>query len=87
MRYEYETPRTERFNRTRGFASNTPSPLLVPGLAPRGGLLYAATDGRPRGLYDADRNNFAPRLGFAFSVTKKMAVRGGVELSSVPVVG
>ena len=88
VRYEYETPRTERFNRTtRGFAYDTPSPLRAPGLDLRGGLLYAAAEGRPRGLYDPDRNNFAPRLGFAFSVTKKTAVRGGVALSYVPVVG
>ena len=88
VRYEYETPRTERFNRTtRGFAYDTPSPLRVPGLDLRGGLLYAAAEGRPRGLYEPDRNNFAPRLGFAFSLTKKTAVRGGVALSYVPVVG
>lgn len=88
LRYEYETPRTERYNRTvRGWAYNQPSPLKVPGLNLTGGLLYAGVDGRPRGLYDPDRNNFAPRLGFAFSITKKTVVRGGYALTYIPVVG
>ncbi|MFB3826888.1 MAG: TonB-dependent receptor domain-containing protein [Bryobacteraceae bacterium] len=85
VRYEYETPRTERFNRTtRGFAYDTPSPLRVPGLDLRGGLLYA---GHPRGLYDPDRNNLAPRLGFAFTINRETVVRGGAALSYIPVVG
>ena len=32
------------------------------------GLLYAGVDGRPRGIYQPDRNNFQPRLGAAWSV-------------------
>lgn len=88
LRYEYETPRTERYNRTtRGFAYNTPSPLQVPGLDLRGGLLYAGVNGRPRGLYEPDRNNFAPRLGFAYSLNRRTVLRGGVALSYIPVVG
>lgn len=87
VRYEYETPRTERFNRTtRGFAYNTPSPLPVPGLDLRGGLLYAGIGGNPRGIYDPDRNNVAPRIGFAFSVNPKTVLRGGYALYYIPVV-
>lgn len=88
LRYEYESPRTERFDRTtRGFAYRTSSPVAVPGLDLRGGLLYAGMNGQPRGLYAPDRNNFAPRLGFAYSVTKKTVLRGGVALAYIPVVG
>ena len=87
LRYEYESPRTERYDRTvRGFAYNTPSPLKVPGLDLRGGLLYAGAGGLPRGLYDPDRNNLAPRFGFAFSATKTTILRGGYALSYIPVV-
>ncbi|MGH6631130.1 MAG: hypothetical protein ACREB3_15495, partial [Burkholderiales bacterium] len=53
----------------------------------RGGLLYAGVGGQSRGLYDADRNNFAPRIGFAYSVMKQMVLRGGYALSYIPVVG
>lgn len=88
LRYEYETPRTERYNRTvRGWAYGQQSPLRVPGLNLTGGLLYAGTGGQPRGLYAPDRNNFAPRLGFAYSLMKGTVIRGGYALSYIPVVG
>ena len=88
LRWEYETPRTERYNRTtRGFAYPVPSPIKVPGLDLRGGLLYAGVGGAPRGIYDQDRNNFAPRIGFAFSLNRKTILRGGYALSYIPVIG
>ncbi len=88
LRWEYESPRTERYDRTtRGFAYGAASPLKVPGLNLQGGLLYAGVNGAPRGLYNPDRNNFAPRLGFAFSINRKTVLRGGYALSYIPVVG
>ncbi len=87
LRWEYETPRTERFNRSvRGFAYNTPSPLNVPGLDLRGGLLYAGVGGVPRGLFNGDWNNFSPRIGFAYSLNQKTVLRGGYSLSYIPIV-
>jgi hypothetical protein len=88
LRYEYETPRTERYDRaTRGFGYGVPNPLRIPGLNLTGGLLYAGVDGRPRGIYDPDRNNFAPRIGFAFSLNDKTVLRGGYAVSYIPVIG
>ncbi|MBM3796322.1 MAG: hypothetical protein FJW31_20185 [Acidobacteria bacterium] len=88
LRYEYETPRTERYNRTtRGFDRNVQSPLQVAGLNLRGGLVYAGQGGQPRGLYQPDRNNFAPRFGFAYSLSPKSILRGGYALHYVPVIG
>lgn len=88
LRYEYESPRTERYDRTtRGFDRAVQSPLQVPGFNLRGGLVYAGRDGQPRGLYAPDRNNFAPRIGFAYSLTPKSVLRGGYALHYVPVVG
>jgi hypothetical protein len=58
LRYEYNTPVTESQRRIeRTF--NDPSLSLVPGLA-----TFLA--GRQR-IYDPDRNNFAPRIGLAYS--------------------
>jgi len=88
IRYEYESPRTERYNRTtRGFAYNTASPLKAPGLNLRGGLIYAGVDGAPRGILDPDRNNFAPRFGFAYSLNPKTIFRGGYAMSYIPLIG
>lgn len=88
VRYEYESPRTERYNRaTRGWAFGAASPVQAPGLNLTGGLLYAGVDGRPRGIYAPDRNNVAPRIGFAYSATKKIVLRGGYALSYIPVIG
>jgi hypothetical protein len=79
LRYEYESPRTERYDRTtRGFAYYTPSPMLVPGLNLNGGLLYAGVNGQPEGIYNPDRHNFAPRIGLAWSLDKSTVVHGRV---------
>jgi hypothetical protein len=87
LRWEYESPRTERYDRaTRGFAYGVASPLQVSGLNLTGGLLYAGGN-NGRGIYQPDRNNFAPRIGFAYSVTPKTVFRGGYALSYIPVVG
>lgn len=88
LRYEFETPRTERYNRaTRGFDTTVASPVRVPGLSPNGGLLYAGVGGLNRGIYNPDRNNFAPRFGFAYTVMPKTVLRGGYALHYMPVVG
>jgi len=88
VRYEYESPRTERYNRaTRGFAFGAPSPLRVPGLNLTGGLQYAGINGLDRGIYAPDRNNIAPRIGFALQPMKKVVLRGGYSLSYIPVIG
>ena len=88
LRYEFETPRTERYDRaTRGFDRSAPSPLKVPGLNLIGGLVYAGTNGLERGIYNSDTNNFAPRIGIAYSLMPKTVVRAGYALHYIPVVG
>lgn len=42
-----------------------------------GGLTFASVGGQPRGLWNTDRNNFAPRLGFAWQMMPKTVWRGG----------
>ena len=88
IRYEYETPRTERYNRaTRGFDTTVASPIKGLGINPAGGLLYAGVNGLERGIYNADRKNLAPRLGFAYNVMPKTVIRGGYALYYMPVAG
>ena len=78
LRYELETPYTERYNRmSYGFDENARFPVSVPGLNLHGGILFAGVDGNSRLGGIVDRNNFGPRFGFAFSLMPKTVLRGG----------
>src|SRR6185436_11552062 len=67
LRYEYSSPYWERDN----IASN---------YDPAKNAIVPATDG-DRTLIDPDRNNFGPRLGFAYTATEKTVIRGGYGIS------
>lgn len=77
VRYELETPFTERYDRAGyRFDENARLPVQIPSMDLRGGILFAGVDGNPRRL-PVDKNNFGPRLGFAWSATPRTVVRGG----------
>jgi len=80
LRWEYETPRTDRFDQLTNFDYNAESPLTAPGIAPRGGLTFVNKGGLPRLNANPDRNNFAPRLGIAYRLTPKTVIRTGAGL-------
>src|SRR5262249_16034707 len=59
VRYEVESPYRERYDRlTYGFDFNSLSPVPVPGLQVRGGLLFAGAEGNTRWQGGFDTNNF-----------------------------
>jgi hypothetical protein len=87
MRYEYESPRTDRFNQLTNFDYDAPLPLQIPGLELRGGLTFAGVDGAPRQQAAPDRNNFAPRLGISYRLTTKTVVRAGAGIFFTPLTG
>ncbi|MBI4909029.1 MAG: TonB-dependent receptor [Acidobacteria bacterium] len=81
LRYELETPWTERYNRiSQGFHYTAPFPVSVPGLDLRGGLLFAGVDGNPERGGPLDGNNFGPRIGVAWMVSPKTVIRAGFGL-------
>jgi hypothetical protein len=81
LRWDYLGPMTDRFNElARGFASNVPNPLQVPGQTVYGGLLFAGVNGQPRGIFDSRYHNFGPRFGAAYQVTRHTVLRGGYAL-------
>ena len=97
LRYDYEGPPVERFNRqNRGFGFGVTSPLAAqiagrPGLSEcpacsnlTGGLLFAGVGGQPEEAFERDRNNIQPRLGFAYQLTKDTVVRGGYGVFFFP---
>lgn len=77
FRYDFELPRTERYNRYSWFDFDVPSPIAgqAPGLDLRGGLRF--TDEKIRSPFDEDMNNVQPRLGFAYALNNRMTIRGG----------
>jgi len=80
VRYELETPYTERYDRNSyRFDETAPVPLKVPGLDLKGGILFAGVNGNPRAV-PADKNNFGPRAGFAYRVRNTTVVRAGYGL-------
>ncbi|MEN6536432.1 MAG: TonB-dependent receptor [Bryobacteraceae bacterium] len=89
LRWDMEGPAVERYDRqTRGFDFTSKSPYQVTGLDLRGGLLFAGVNGQPRGAFDADTNNWQPRLGLAYKVltSTPLVFRAGVGRYYVPTV-
>jgi len=76
IRYDLETPRTERLDRLANFHYDGTA-TLSNGYQVRGGLLYPGIGSLPRGHWNKDANNFGPRAGFAYNLEKDTVVRGG----------
>ncbi len=83
LRYEYVSPLADVLDRrsvfyplSNDFNTRLPGQVILSKSAEAGNLLKL--DGvAARALYVADRNNWAPRFGFAYTVTPKTVVRGG----------
>ncbi len=71
LRYELTTRFRERDNHHASFDLNPGSPTYGAVVVARDGDHFAET------FSDPDKNNFAPRVGFAWQVTNKTVVRGG----------
>lgn len=87
LRYDYETPRTEASNQLTNFDAGVAPPLQAPGLNLRGALAFVGQGGIPRAQWNPDRNNLAPRLGFAFQISDRTVIRGGGGLFYAPTTG
>ena len=87
LRYDLEGGKRDRFNQLTWFDYDVASPVAqaarLPGL--RGGVRFQGVDGPSH--YPTDRNNFGPRLGLAYSVDNKTAVRAGYGMFYPPYVG
>ncbi|MGH9384785.1 MAG: TonB-dependent receptor domain-containing protein [Vicinamibacterales bacterium] len=99
LRFEYETATTDSRNRNvRGFdptaavsieaaarAAYTANPIpeiAASAFNARGGLQFASDSNA--GFYEPDKNNFQPRLGFAYALSDKTVMRGGWGVYTVP---
>ncbi|HEY6845239.1 MAG TPA: carboxypeptidase regulatory-like domain-containing protein [Terracidiphilus sp.] len=78
LRYDYESPFTERYNRqASNFCTTCSNPLQgsVTGLTLNGGLQYTSPSNRFP--YPRDLNNVQPRLGASFQATPTTVFRAG----------
>lgn len=65
LRYEYNSPPVDAEDRATVFDLETRNIVAV------------GTNGVPRSGFEADKNNFAPRVGFAWSIGEQTVLRGG----------
>jgi len=89
LRYEWSSPYTERFNHQQysDFTGDTGISVVLPqgvNLTPtptelKGTTLFVNQGGLGRSV-PTDRNNVAPRVGFAFSLTPTTVIRGGAGI-------
>jgi len=76
LRYEYASPKLDTQGRSFSLAPGQQSTRFVN--APKG-LLFPGDKGAPKGANLSDKNDFAPRVGFALDLngTGRSVVRGG----------
>jgi hypothetical protein len=85
LRWDYESPITERNNQDNGpFSLTAASPIQVvdtlqPGLTEKGGITFTGAGNRLP--YGRDLNNFQPRVGIAWHPWDKTVIRAGYGLS------
>jgi hypothetical protein len=85
LRYEWSTPYTVRHDHTQFSDFNGDTGIAValqPGTQPvelKGTTIFPGQNGFGRHV-PVDRNNWAPRLGFAFSLDSKTVIRGGTGI-------
>ena len=99
LRFEHESPGTERYNRADGgFAASTVSPLQaaaqanyaknpIPQLASLnvlGGLTFAGVGNEPRGYVNMAPIQSEPRFGYAYRISNRIVWRGGWGLYYIP---
>ena len=85
LRWDYEQPRTERYDRFATFDFDRQFPLTIAGLPNLKGMLtHPGRDGYPRGNYDAYSREFGPRVGIAYRLGDRTVLRSGYGIFYLP---
>lgn len=84
LRYDLETPFTERFNRTTSYDLFIPSSATARMPSAVGGLQFMGKDLESRHRNPIDRNNFGPRVGLAYKVTDSLVIRAAYGIFYQP---
>ncbi|MDQ6675691.1 MAG: TonB-dependent receptor [Acidobacteriota bacterium] len=94
LRYDVDTPRTERYNRLSYWDPDAPSPLrgqvassaICPNCGNlRGAMMFVGPNGKyGRHQTPTDLNNWGPRFGFAYHAFEKTVFRGAYGILYSP---
>ena len=77
LRWEMDTPRFEKDNRQSGFDAGSINPVSgTPGV-----VTFSGRNGASKYAFDFDKNNFGPRVGFAWRARPTFVIRGGYGVS------
>ncbi len=90
LRYDLDVPRTERYNRLSVFDFDAPSPIasMVPAnpyFNPadlKGAINFVTAEERRQ--FPTDKNNWGPRIGFAYSLNDRTVVRAAYGIYYAP---
>lgn len=80
VRWEYQTPWTERYNQLAFFDPAATDPLT----GQKGVLRFVGRDGLSRYQTLPDKNNVAPRLGLAYRLARNLVMRAGYGIFYYP---
>jgi hypothetical protein len=78
VRYDFDVPRWETQDRYSYWDLDAQSSVRAPGFDTRGVIKFV--DENNRSPFDADMNNWQPRIGFAYALNPKTAIRSGYGL-------
>lgn len=85
IRYEEESPYTDRHNKLNYFSTTIASPAAnaqFPKL--KGGLVFAGQNGTSSRVYNWNKNQFGPRIGFAYSPIPSTVLHAGAGIVYAP---
>ncbi|HYG97721.1 MAG TPA: carboxypeptidase-like regulatory domain-containing protein [Terriglobales bacterium] len=84
FRYELTSPRTEAHNYYRAFDPTAMNPEVnrLGAMAGAGG--QGGVTAKYRGMFETDKTDISPRVGFAYAIDDKTVVRGGMGVYYAP---
>ena len=85
MRYEFQTPRMEKFDNQGTFLPDMTGTLN--GMPAKGAFCFAGNCGLGKTLWPSNFMGFEPRIGIAWAPNSKMTVRANYGIMRVPLTG
>ncbi len=84
MRYDLETPFTERFNHVSSFDPSVSSDATKRLASAKGGLQFMNVDIQSRYRNSVDKNNFGPRIGLVYAVDSRTVIHAAYGILYQP---